>query len=352
MDTADIILAQFDRCAEALTFPMLDNGYVYLADVRLNVFRSDLDWLIILESLGAHSPRFSRFDCFQNCLHLFGSRLHRGPGTANGDFLFPIENCPDAPLFTNESEWLARKDASCVMVRGRRLALDFAAERLKAKGIELIEPPAKDPPAILRSLLPEHRELLLATPEELAQRNPHGLPLWLRLDQWHHPDLGGGELPSQSETFQMLATAIADGDRTKYRPAQPPNTHWGNWPDGGSRVYPRPSAVKSLPLTRAPVVVSGFSASFTPRKLPRRRERMKSRDAPHRSGLGKCAWMALLLFAFYVLSTGPVGKLVEHGVISEPLAESIYSPLLWLRNNCPPMMKFFDWYLGTLWQVL
>lgn len=234
MDTAEQILEQLDEGARGFVFPMLDNGYVDPADVRMNIYRDDTDWLMILEALGAYSPRVSAFDSFQNCLHVFGSRLGRKPGTANEDFLFPLGNCDDAPLFANEYDWFAREDASCVMVRGRRIALDLTPQSLKEKGIQLIEPPQKDPPAILRSLLPDHRGILLASDEELAKRNPCRLPLWMRLDEWHHPDLAHNEWPSQSETFQMLAAAIATGDKSKYRPMKAPNTHWKNWPDGGT----------------------------------------------------------------------------------------------------------------------
>ena len=33
--TTEEILAQLDQCAADFEFPMLDNGYVHLADVRL-----------------------------------------------------------------------------------------------------------------------------------------------------------------------------------------------------------------------------------------------------------------------------------------------------------------------------
>lgn len=213
---------------------MLDNGYTYLADGRLTVYRNEAEWLLILEVLGANSPRTSGFDSFRNCLHLFGSALHRAPGTANADFLYAMSDCPNAPLFAEEFEWFARADASCVMIRDQRVALDLSPGRMEAKGINLLEPPLKDPPAILRSLLPEYRDLLLASEVELVARNPHGLPLWLRLNEWHHPDLAGGERPSQSETFQMLAEAIASGDKGKYQPTKKPNTHWKHWPEGGT----------------------------------------------------------------------------------------------------------------------
>jgi hypothetical protein len=228
------ILAQFDKCAEDFTFPMFDNGYLYHGDARINIYRSQSDWLLILEVLSANNPRTSGFDSFSNCLHLFGSALHRAPGTDNQDFLYAIDNCPDSPLFADEYEWLARAEADAVLIRGQRVALDFSPAHLQFKAITLLEPPQKDPPAILRSLLPEYRHLLLATDAELAARNPHALPLWWRLDEWHHPDLANGERPSQSETFQMIADAIAAGDKSKYRPTMPSNTHWKNWPEGGT----------------------------------------------------------------------------------------------------------------------
>ena len=228
------ILEQFDRCAEDFTFPMLDNGYVYLADVRLSLYRDAANWLMIIEVLGAYTPQVSSFDSLQNCLHLFGSNLHRAPGTSNQDFLYPVEGCPDDPLFEDEHDWFVKPNASCVMLRGLRIGLDLSPAALSAKGITLVEPPQIDPAALMRSLLPEHRSLLFASEAELQQRNPGKLPLWFRLDVWHHPDLAGGEKPSNSETFQMLAAAISFGDKNKYCPAKPPNTDWRNWPEGGS----------------------------------------------------------------------------------------------------------------------
>jgi len=91
-----------------------------------------------------------------------------------------------------------------------------------------------DPVVVLRSLLPEHRDLLLASPEQLGARNPHSLPLKIRLDEWHHPDLANSELPSESETFQMLVEAIVTGNTRCYAPTKQPNTDWRNWPDGGT----------------------------------------------------------------------------------------------------------------------
>lgn len=232
--TAESILNQFDEAAKEFVFPMLDNGYVYPADVRLTIYRNDEDWLMIIEVVGAYSPRASGCGSFQNCLHLFGSRLNRKPGTKDDDFLYPVESHPDDSLFADVYDWNLRPEARALELRGKRVAFDPSIEALAAKGIKLIESPDIDPPAVLRSLLPEHRNLLLASDEELAERNPLGLPEWMRLDEWNHPDLADDVLPSQSETFIMLANCIATDHKAAYQPTLPPNTNWRNWPDGGT----------------------------------------------------------------------------------------------------------------------
>ena len=233
MDSASI-LKQLDEAASEFVFPMLDNGYVYPADVRLTVYRDSSDWLMIIEALGAFSPRASGCSSFQNGLHLFGSALHRKAGTANEDFLYPIDSLESDPLFEDEYDWNVRPEARSLCIRGEVVTFDLSPEFLASRGIELLDPPDVDPPAVLRSLLPENRDALLASDEELAARNPKQLPLFLRLDEWDHPDLADGELPSECDTFKMIADAIVAGDPALYAPTLPPNTHWKNWPDGGT----------------------------------------------------------------------------------------------------------------------
>ena len=43
------ILDQLDRCAQAYTFPMLDNGYVYPGAVNLTAYSDIARWAIIIE---------------------------------------------------------------------------------------------------------------------------------------------------------------------------------------------------------------------------------------------------------------------------------------------------------------
>jgi hypothetical protein len=238
--TPKAILEHLDQAARDIAFPMLDNGYVYPADVRLSIYRDSVEWLMIMEQLGVFVSKVTGCEAFQNCLYLFGSPVVLEPALANMDILYPIESLPDDQLFEDDEywedqyEWNIRPEARALCVRGQRIAFDTSAEALAQRGLELVYPPNIDPVVVLRSLLPEHRELLLATEEELDARNPTNLPLFMRLDQWFHPDLAAGDLPSDCETFQLLAKAIASGDSAVYRPTCASNTHWRNWPEGGT----------------------------------------------------------------------------------------------------------------------
>jgi hypothetical protein len=226
------ILDQLDACAREFTFPMLDNGYVYPVDQRMHIMRSDTMWMIVIEVFG-FNPRAGGINGIQNCMHLFGSNLHRASGTANEDFLNPFD-FPQVDVFDDEYQWEVKPKLDHLMIRGQRVPVDLRPQRLAAKGIILIEPPKIDPPALLRSLVPEHRKLLFCTSDELKQRNHHEIPTVLVLDEWNHPDICGEELPSQSEAFQMLGTVIETGRLDEYQPTHPANTHWRNWPEGGT----------------------------------------------------------------------------------------------------------------------
>jgi hypothetical protein len=87
---------------------------------------------------------------------------------------------------------------------------------------------------LCRYLAAEFRQEVLATPTEQRVSVLPGMFRILQLDEWHHPDLTSGELPSATQTFRQLADVLATGDPSRYHPSEVPNTHWKNWPGGGT----------------------------------------------------------------------------------------------------------------------
>ncbi|MGC4859541.1 DUF7003 family protein [Micromonospora sp. DT41] len=206
------ILDQLDTAAEEFMFPDLGHGYNYAVDARLHAYRDAQRWALIVETLG-YSPRAGNLI---DIVHVFGNCLTEGePGYGNDDFLSRVDNW-DEIEDVDEPEIY---NGSSIVVRGQRITV--AAE----PGEELVD--------VLRRLVPDHRELLLADEVELRRRIPADLPEIVRLDLWHHPDPLQAP-PSESTTFRQLAEVLATGDVTRYAPDLPPNTHWSNWPESGS----------------------------------------------------------------------------------------------------------------------
>jgi len=101
---AQQILAVLDHCDDNFTFPMLDNGYVYLAATRLSLYRAAEEWAMVIEVFG-FSPRswlpdtaiytFASTVCNRDIPQLYGPKevsnlLAFNP---NNDFrpVYPIE---------------------------------------------------------------------------------------------------------------------------------------------------------------------------------------------------------------------------------------------------------------------
>ena len=231
-NTSDI-LQQLDHHARQFTFPMLDNGYVYLADVRLTAFANTDFWALIIETLG-FSTRAGGADGFSNALYCFGNNLHEPPGLSNHRFLFPIAHNPADPLLEEAYSEYIREGAQAITLRNQPQPIVTDPAFYAAKGIQLAEPPRLLAFELLRGLLPEHRLALLATPQELTHQFSTTLPPILQLDEWHHPDLARQELPSQLPSFQRIAEVLVHQDPALYHPSELPNTHWRFWPDGGA----------------------------------------------------------------------------------------------------------------------
>lgn len=240
---AEDILAVLDRCCDTAAFPMLDNGYVYLAATRLSLYRSVTNWAMVIEVFG-FSPRAELPDThictFANQLRdrdqpesyvsrdAYERYLAISP---NNDlrFVFPINEGPWQDL---EEPELVTSGTTEVLVRGRAVPLP-SFEEYSRHGIELERPPRVQVFELCRFLADVDREQVLATPQERRVSVMPDMDQILQLEEWHHPNVAAGDRPSESDTFRQLADVLVTGDAGLYRSSRRPNTHWSNWPYGG-----------------------------------------------------------------------------------------------------------------------
>jgi len=239
---AKAILGVFDQAAEAFTFPMLDNGYVYLAASRLSLFRSDEHWAVVFEIFG-FSPRAGHPDL---SIVTISSKLHHRDKPSNyvsneayGNYLKnnPYWEVRNFWPISNE-EWIDENNPEFVAKQGEILLRDQPIQiphpsAYETKGIVLQE----EQPAVFelcRYLAHDNREALLATESERRVSILPDMKQILLLDEWHHPDLINGQSPSQTETFQRLASVLEKNSPGLNSSEEAVNNHWRNWPEGGT----------------------------------------------------------------------------------------------------------------------
>lgn len=231
--TAKEVLAPLDEEAATYTFPVLDNGYVRLADTRLRAFRDPTRWAIVIEVLGFEVRSGEGAGSIQVAIYSFGNCV--GTPAAPLGWVHPVDDDPSGPLVDEEvSSDQVLRGAKRILLRGAPVAIPRRKAHYAARGIELEEPPNILVFELLRALLPEHREALLATDAEAREHVPPDLPPFLTLDAWRHPCVGSQERPSKNLTFKRLAAALVAGDPDAYVAPDDPNTHWRHWPLGGT----------------------------------------------------------------------------------------------------------------------
>jgi hypothetical protein len=240
--TPDAILRVLDEASRVFSFPSMDNGYIYLAATRLSLFRSETDWAMVIEVFG-YSPRGG---IPHTSLYTFASRLHdRDPRenyVSEDAYQNYLQNHPHNEVRyvypIEEGGWMDEAEPEAVAASGE---LQLRGETIEVpskaaysmRGIKL-EGPRPMVFELCRFLAAEYRQQVLTTSAEQRVSIRPEMSRILQLDEWHHPDLTGDEMPSATETFRQLAEVLASGDPSRYHPSEVPNTHWKNWPEGGT----------------------------------------------------------------------------------------------------------------------
>jgi hypothetical protein len=231
--TSEGILEQLDTCVHDFTFPMLDNGYVYLANTQLKAYRDNNRWIIIIEVVGFNYRGGGHYG-INNCLHIFGNCLKYPAGTRNENFLSLTTDDEEGDTFDENEEFYLQPNTDLFVLRGQKHSICHDRDAYTSIGIELED--EKDITAFefLRFLTHTTPDSFWATEEELKERVRRDIPQIIELKEWFHPDVVNEEIPSKNETFKQLAKVLETGDIGFYKPTKKANTHWSNWPEGGS----------------------------------------------------------------------------------------------------------------------
>jgi hypothetical protein len=219
------ILGQLDIAAVAGRFPDFDHPYVKPVTSQLRVYIDDVDCCIVLEIFGV-DIREGWSDCIIDSVFFFGSKSLL---VENGFELlyYPVKDQED--LFCHENVQAFNTDAKFVRV-GMQL-IDLSVINIEHLALENDCLPVAD---LLRELSKYYEDIWFCPEQEINQIIPEKLVKVLQLREWYHPRLSDGTLPSETETFKLIADVIFAGDSTLYQPTSKANTHWSNWPQAGN----------------------------------------------------------------------------------------------------------------------
>lgn len=259
------ILSALDKCCKSFTFPMLDNGYVYLAASRLSLYRypsssssssfsssntsPDVEWAMVIEIFG-FSPRNGVPDThiytFSNNLirqplsfpssHLYNNYLANNSHNESV-FIHPITGDDGKHLGDWQDGMEGAVAGASLRVRDKIVKVPEEKEVYEKEEVTMSSWPHIKVFEVCRWLAATERERVLATEEERRKCVPERAEKIMQLEDWHHPNVVNSEdVVSENRTFQMLAEVLESGEVERYDPAscEPPNTHWKNWPEGGS----------------------------------------------------------------------------------------------------------------------
>lgn len=222
------ILSDLDKHASEFNFPVLDNAYVEFAAARLSVFEGPEHWLVVFEVLGFSTQETE----FVDDLYAYGSCVDK-EGFAGEHVL--LTSALQESLFDKETnECVADWSHWSINLRGKTISFTPSREEYSQAGITMDHDPGRatlNEIDLLRFLVFKlGEERLFMSEQALLSHFPRckGVSKFIQTTHWQHPDIAGGEKPSESVSIRSLVEALFRRDPSVFDPGGS-NTEWKSW---------------------------------------------------------------------------------------------------------------------------
>lgn len=145
-----------------------------------------------------------------------------------------IENKEGAEMEMFE---LISRDVKEIKIRNKYVPFDNDYKNYEKVGIQIRD---YDNPKkligfgdLIRYLHETNPKLISATEDEIRKHISKDIPKLMTIDEFHFISAyEKTNLPSQQETYKLLAKVLVTRDTTKWNPTQKPNNNWKNWESG------------------------------------------------------------------------------------------------------------------------
>ncbi len=221
-------LEDLNKHASEFNFPVLDNAYVEMAATRLTAFRSTGKWCIVFEVLGYSKNEGS----FVDDLYAYGSCLAKEGFISSTTVMSPS---PDQPLIDPQTEaWIADWEQWSIVVKGKCYKFAPQREEYLSQGINI---PLEGGPGTLNEgqvmrffIHKESAHDLFMQEADLRSELRLGseMNILVQTEHWQHPDVAGGEKPSDVISIRSLLAALSSNSSADFQTGHS-NTEWRQW---------------------------------------------------------------------------------------------------------------------------
>ena len=219
------LIAQINSSALEFNFPMLDNGYVYYGNSRINVMINDDGWALAIQVWGFHSRAGE--DGLYTGLYIYGNKIGNEIGFTNDRIIYPL-NISGSQIINDDESLNIEIDK----VELRNIAVNVPKDKNEYKSFGIMIEDRIMFYDFMRIMGAKYKDQVMATPNEIQSLIGFIPTQEKQIDTWIHPDVVNNEIPGDAAVFQMINNAILYGDLSTIVPIGD-NTHFSNWPESG-----------------------------------------------------------------------------------------------------------------------
>lgn len=223
-------------------FPDLEHGYFFTAGNRIHLYADSTRWAIVFEKSGYANRGYAariELDYFGNCVNYVNEEHNNRKYVTNSQILTLIspEEFNRIKDSAESSFELISTDTKQIKIRDTTFLFDNNLENYKKLGINS---DIHDNPKnlisfedLIRYLNETNPSLISASEKEIRQNIPQDIPKIMTIEKFHFESwYEKSKLPSQQETYQLIAKILISGDSSNWKPTLKANNHWSNWESG------------------------------------------------------------------------------------------------------------------------
>lgn len=223
----------------------LENGYCETAGSRIHLYADLTRWVIVFEKSGYQNRGTSaeiELNYIGNCIDYPIDKYPERNYITNSSSIIlidpaefeRIENKEGVEMETFE---LIGHDIKEIKVRDKFVPFDNNYKNYEKVGIKIRD---YDNPQkligfgdLIRYFHETNPQLINATEDEIQKYIPKDIPKLMTIENFHFESAyEKTNLPSQQETYKLLAKILTTRDTTNWKPTQKPNNSWKNWESG------------------------------------------------------------------------------------------------------------------------